>query len=147
MAAVLAASASRLAFLKMWRLMGRPTLRVIAPVSQWVLPVGVVYDAYTDQFVNGAGQAVVIDPKVQTGTDYQFLPLREDHAVRLAIPGVTTTDTSSVILLWSSVAETAVKHAWGVLLSGRLYRVYGWTLEPPGVARPVQITVELREGE
>ena len=146
MAKPLGARQAQMSFMKMWRLSGEPTLQIIHPVTEWILPAGVAYDRHIDQFVNGSGVPVVVGWHTQPCTATPFLPQSSSHNAILRGLGVTTTDTMSVVLPWSADVQSRVESAWGVAVSGRLYRVQSWHALPAGVDAPSTIEVVLAEG-
>jgi hypothetical protein len=118
---------------------------IVPPITQWTLHAGVVYDGNLDTFVNGAGQPVDVDWKTQTLLKVAFLPGQQSNDVTLAVPGVTTVAKTPVTVLWTKDVEAAIRAAWGVAISGKLYRIDKWDLIPLGVAIPNSIDLELVE--
>lgn len=147
MAKPVGARQARLAFHKIWRLCGEPTLQIIPPVSAWSLPAGVSFDRHIDRFVDGSGASVVVNWRDQITTEVRFLPKSDSHNAALRMLGVVVTDGMTVTILWSADIAEKVKTAWGVLLSDRLYRVQAWQTVPPGVSAPTVIELSLTEGD
>lgn len=133
---------NRRAFQKLWRLAGQPTLTVIPPLTTWTLTPGVTFDPHRGQFVQN-GRQVTVDWKTQTLLTLPFLPQPQQNEVALLMPGVATTPKTGVTLLWTPENEAAIKAAWGVGVSNRLYRVSHWELDPLGVPTPNSIRVDL----
>lgn len=132
----------------LWRFHGRPTLFVYDPVTAWSLPAGVSYDKHQDQFIDGDGDVQAINWYGQPHTEIHCLPVVQDNAVTLSIPGVvTTTQTGTVVVaLWTQAVQALIAAAWGVVLDQALYRVERWDVFPEG-SEPVVIRIDLTEAE
>lgn len=128
------------------RAIGKPTLAIIPPVSQWTLPTGVSYDAYRDQFINGSGAVVAVDWAIQPTTDLPYLPDRVATGLSFGVAGITTEQTTNVVCLWSTAAESALRAAWGVSLAGQLYRLERIERAPEGVTPAYLLQVSLKQG-
>lgn len=140
------AKVARISFLKLWRLRGSPTMRVIKPISTWTLASGVTYDANRDQFVNGSGVPQVVSYLTQPHTIVGFLVNQSRKDVELAIPGVLTTDSIDVTILWTQEMQEQIAACWGIVISSKLYRVSTWEVLPMGTPTPTEIKITLIEG-
>lgn len=140
------AASARLSFTKLWRLRGQPTLRIIKPIATWTLPAGVLYDANQDQFVDTQGVPQTVSYATQPATVVGFLVNQGRKSVELAIPGMVTTDTIDVTVLWSAAVQTQIQTCWGVVIDNRLYRVSSWEPMPLGTPTPTEIRITLSEG-
>lgn len=128
------------------RIAGRPCLSVIPPVSEWVLPAGVTYDAYRDTFINGSGVPVTVEWATQAVTTADYLPDRAMTGLTFGMTGVTTEDTTNVALLWDEDTEVALRAAWGIAIDGNLYRVNSVDRAPQGVTTAYLLQVALKQG-
>lgn len=128
------------------RVAGRPCLSIIPPVSQWSLPSGVTYDAYRDQFINGSGVPVTVPWTDQAVTIADYLPDRAMTGLTFGMTGITTEDTTNVALLWNEETEAALRAAWGISISGALYRISSIDLAPQGVTPAYLLQVALKRG-
>lgn len=137
------ARSARRAFNKLWRLSGKPTLNAIRPVAEWELPAGVAYDAHRDRFVDQLRMDVEVDWREQPAVSLGFLPEQALHEMQLDLAGLVTSEAMHVVVLWSQEAQDAIASAWGVAISGRLYRVDTFELRPAGVETPTDIAVSL----
>jgi hypothetical protein len=142
---IVGSTVNKRAFQQLWRFSGSPKLRLIQPITAWTLPSGVRYDGNLDRFVGVNGQTVVVDWQAQPYLEVGFLPSPQNNDVTLALPGVTIVARTPVTLLWSEATEAAVRTAWGVSLSAKLYRIDKFALVPLGVAIPNSIDLELIE--
>lgn len=146
MAKVFGAQQARKGFDILWRLSGKPTLRVIEPVTAWTLPNGVSYDKHRDEFTDSQGNNVTVDWQSQPATTLAFLANNNPNSVDLQVPGMVTTEGYDVTVKWSAATQTAIAQAWGVSINDKLYRVRRWESIPAGVDSPTQIDVSLTEG-
>ena len=128
------------------RVSGRPTLSIIPPVSEWVLPTGVTYDAYRDKFINGAGVPTSVSWATQAVTIADYIPDRAMTGLTFGMTGVTTEDTTNVALLWEEETEAALRAAWGVAIDGDLYRVTSVDRAPKGVTPAYLLQVAIKQG-
>ena len=133
------------AFNKVWRMLGKPTLSIVVPISEWVLPTGVNYSRHYDQFVDENGVAVNVDWASQPSLSSPFLTRQAPRSVRLQLPGQSTVNEMTVVLPWSSIAQERIAAAWGVNINGQIYRVRSWGCQPAGVDDPASIAVQLAE--
>ena len=138
---------AKVAFKKLWRLSGQPQLRLIKPLANWTVAAGLTYNPKRDQFLNVSNVAVAVDWSNQPCLEVDFLPKPQQNEVDLGIPGVMTLAKTNVTLLWTTAIEAALKVAWGVVISDKLYRVDRWQLIPLGVPTPNSIDVELVEAK
>jgi hypothetical protein len=134
---------SKRAFMKLWRLSGKPELAIIKPIAAWTLPAGVSYDSNLDRFVDGSGRTANVGWASQPALTVGFLANPQRNDVSLEVPGVTTVARTNVTLLWSVATQAALAEAWGIVISGKLYRIKNWELIPLGVSTPNSIDVEL----
>ena len=141
------ANQSRKAFMKVWRLSGKPTLKMIESISTWTLPVGVTYNSHFDSFVDGSGETVSVDWSTQPGTTVEFLPAKATSNITLGVPGISSVEYTNVTLLWSSTVEAKLRACWGVVIGSNLYRVQNVELNPLGALTPSDMRVSLSEGE
>lgn len=128
------------------RIAGRPTLSIIPPVGEWVLPTGVTYDAYRDKFINGSGVPVTVDWADQAATVADYLPDRAMTGLTFGMAGVTTDDTTNVALLWNEEVEVALRAAWGIAIDGNLHRASNVDRAPQGVTPAYLLQVALKRG-
>lgn len=128
------------------RVAGRPCLSIIPPVSEWVLPSGVTYDAYRDKFINGSGVPVAVEWSTQAVTIADYVPDRAMTGITFGMTGITTEDTTNVALLWDEDTETALRAAWGVSIGGVLYRINSIDLAPQGVTPAYLLQLSLKRG-
>lgn len=128
------------------RVAGRPTLSIIPPVGEWVLPTGVTYDAYRDKFINGSGVPVAVAWADQAVTVADYLPDRAMTGLTFGMTGVTTEDTTNVALLWDEETEAALRAAWGIAIDDNLYRVSNVDRAPQGVTTAYLLQVSLKQG-
>lgn len=145
MSSVVGANQAQTAFNKVWRMMGKPTLSVVYPISEWELPTGVEYSRHYDQFVDGSGNPVDVDWTAQPALSVPFLTQQAPRSLRLQVPGQSTVHEMTVVLPWSSTTQDRVSSAWGVQVDGQLYRVQSWECQPAGVDDPASIVVRLAE--
>lgn len=138
---------ARIAFRKLWRLAGQPTLDLIEPLANWTVAPGLTYSPQRDQFLTAAKAPATVSWIGQPSRNEGFLPKPQQTEVDLGIPGVITQAKTTVTLLWSTETQAALVAAWGVVISGTLYRVDRWTLIPLGVPTPNSIDVELVEAK
>lgn len=143
--AVVASQASKVAFRKVWRILGKPMLKIIKPIDEWTLPGGVLYDRRLDHFVDANGDEVQIDYKAQNGVQLPFIPQPTSNRLTLTVVGMTTTKQPAVTFLWDAKTEALLRGAWGAVLDGETYHIGTITIIPPGTKEPVEINVELRE--
>ena len=132
------------AFKVSWRLQGKPKLKIIKPISAWTLASGVSYDKRRDRFMS-SGSPVDVDWRLQPYIEVPFLPGKKNTNVDLAIPGVVTSASTNVEVLWTQITKDALDTAWGVSIGGVLHRVKNMDMFPEGVDEPVSILVELEE--
>lgn len=138
---------AQIAFKKLWVLRGKPTLRAIKPITAWTLATGVTYDKMQDSFVDGNDDVVLVDWRVQPYLPLAFLPSDQPDSVAFALPGMITSATTSVLLLWTQEAHAALKAAWGISVNDVLYRITKIDPHPFGVTTPITIRVELEESK
>lgn len=137
----------KVAFNKLWRLSGSPKLRLIEPIANWELPTGTTYNARHDQFMALSRAVVNVDWTDQPYLELPFLSKPQQNDVEVGIPGVITMAKTSITLLWSAETQAALAVAWGVTISGKLYRVERWQLIPLGVSTSNSIDVDLVEAK
>ena len=142
---VVGSIASRKAFLALWRMSGKPVLEAIAPITQWTIPYGITYSAQRDQFVNSAGALIKVPWSIQLAVTIPFLPKPQHNDVAFNVPGINTTSSTSLTLLWSVETARTIETAWGIHISGKLYRVKSFQVIPLGSPTPNSIDVELIE--
>lgn len=136
-------SANRKGFLALWRISGKPMIKIVSPISQWTLPDGVTYASSRDAFVNGAGQKATVDWQIQPYTDCKVISAENSNEVILDIGGNKTINTTNLILLWSPEIEAAIKVTWGVVIGDKLCTVREWEANPQGAKEPSTIKLSL----
>lgn len=139
-------SIARRAFNAIWRRTGQPSLSLIHPISTWSLPTNISYNPHADHFVHNITRSVVrVDWTTQPATTVNFVAKSGRSEVALDVPGQTTIYLIDVQILWSAEIFALIKTAWGIAISGKLYRARQWNTEPVGAAKPAYITISLQE--
>lgn len=120
-------------------------MKIIKPVSTWTLAAGIEYDPHQDQFIQGDGEVAGVTYIAQPSITVNYLPSRQNNAMTIGIPGLTTVTATEqpIILQWTAIVQAAIATCWGVLIGDTLYRVKSWELFP--LVSPVEIRVSLIE--
>lgn len=133
-----------------WNKQGRPTIKVIRPVSEWELPNGYTYDESAD-VIRDDSDAIVSDPSAyQT---YDTVPVmsggieftmrgQQDQNIVLTNAGMA----SNAVLVMRTLPAYAdiLKAAFAVEVDGLLYDMNGANVLPEGTSESAWVNVTLK---
>lgn len=138
-------------FVEIWKVYGRPYMRIYDPISAWTLPSGVTYNPTTDRFEDGDGDAVTVS--YITAADYtqvRYVPrTRKGRAPAIAAEmaeGFVEQPALTVYMEWSVANVAALTACWAVQIGGIFYRPMAqseWLYTPAGSSTPVFVEIGL----